>query len=86
MDMRGPKMTTFTNAERGLEVIVRAVFSGSKHRPDQREPSHYVVRLHAEGITLKPGNEVDRSAKAATRGEAFDIARSFMAEFSAASV
>lgn len=86
LDMGGDKMTTFTNPEEDLEVIVRAVCNGSKHRPGHREPAHYVVRLHDAGITLQTRVQRDRSAKVSTRSEAFEVARSFMEEFTPASV
>lgn len=85
VDVQGRKVSTFRHRAQGLEVIVRAVFNGSKHRPGRRDPAHYVVRLHEERLSLEPDDGEDRSAKVASREEAFDLARSFMDEASAES-
>lgn len=86
VDIQGRKISTFTHADRDLEVTVRAVFTGSKHRTHRKEPSHYVVRLERDPVALRPSDEEDMSAKASTRAEAFEVARSFMDQVTRESV
>lgn len=78
VDVHGPGISSFTHADRDLEVTVRAVFTGSNHRTHRRGPSHYVVRLERDPVPVRPSDEDDMSANASTRAEALEVARSFM--------